>query len=170
MQKKSVEILKQAKENSKQAKKEREYIDASYFNIEKIKLKYEKSFHDWKESDRNFQIADQDGTISRNDVTKMKIFSESKFKSYENCRTQYSEQLGKTNTGQQRYFGDELPKVLCSLQDIDRERIQFVKEVMGRVLAAEREAVNISNKCRDSIEEAIYSISEDADQDEVIER
>ena len=167
---KSVEILKRSKENSKQAKKEKENIDNSNFNLEKIKLKYEKSFHDWKESDRNFQIADQDGTISRNDITKMKIFSESKCKSYENWRTQYSDQLGKTNAEQQKYFGDDLPKVLSSLQDMDRERIQFVREVMGRVLAAEREAVNISDKCREGMEEAIKSISEYTDQEEVIER
>ena len=110
--------------------------------MKQVKLKYEKSFHDWKESERNFQIADQDGTISRNDVTKMKIFSESKFKSYEIFRTQYSEQLEKTNAEQRKYFDDDLPKVLRSLQDMDRERIQFVRGVMGRVLAEERSCQN----------------------------
>ena len=170
IQKKSTETLKKTKDNFKHAKKEKENMDASYFSLEKIKLKYEKSFHDWKEADRNFQIADQDGTISRNEIMKMKMFTESKCKTYENCRGQYEDQLTKTNTEQREYFADNLPRVLTSLQDLDRERIQFVREVMERALHAEREAVKISNKCREGMEEAINSICEETDQEEVIER
>merc|ERR1719431_386806 len=89
IQKKSLEILKKTKENSKQARKEKENINASYFILEKAKLKYEKSFHDWKEADRNFQIADQDGTKSRNEISKMRIFSETECKNFEQSRVQY---------------------------------------------------------------------------------
>ena len=39
IQKKSIEMLKKTKENSKQARKEKENIDASYFILEKAKLK-----------------------------------------------------------------------------------------------------------------------------------
>ena len=170
IQKKSTEILKKTKDNSKHSKKEKDNMDASYFNLEKVKLKYEKSFHDWKEADRNFQIADQDGTISRNEIMKMKMLTESKCKTYENCRAQYADQLTKTNIDQREYFADNLPRVLNSLQDLDRERIQFVREVMERALHAEREAVKITNKCREGMEEAINSISEETDQEEVIER
>ena len=170
IQKKSTELLKKIKGNSKQARKQKENIDVSYFNLEKTKLKYEKSFHDWKEADRNYQIADQDGTISRNEITKMRIFSETKCKVYEQCRVLYSEQLKKTNTEQRNYFGTELVDILNSLQDIDKERIQFVRGVLEKALAVENDAVKISDKCRESMGEAIKNISDEKDQVETMER
>ena len=169
IQKKSAEILKKTKENSKNARKEKETKDASYFILEKAKLKYEKSFHDWKEADRNYQIADQDGTISRNEISKMRIFSETKCKTYEQSKSQYSDQLHQTNFDQEKYFGTNLVNILNSLQDIDKERIQFVRAAMKKALDAEKDAVKISNKCRDSIEEAFDNICEEKDQDWVTE-
>ena len=67
-------------------------------------------------------------------------------------------------------FGANLVNILNSLQDIDKERIQFVKAAMKKALAAEKDAVNISNKCRGSIDEAFDNICEEKDQDGVTER
>ena len=67
IQNKSKEVHATVKDNTKHAKREKGKLETSYFNLEKTKLKYQKSFQDWKESDRNYQLADQDGTISRND-------------------------------------------------------------------------------------------------------
>ena len=170
IQKKHTEILKKTKENSKHARKEKENIDASYFVLEKAKLKYEKSFHDWKEADRNYQIADQDGTMSRNEISKMRIFSETKCKTYEQYRIQYSDQLLRTNSDQKKYFGTNLVNILNSLQEIDKERLQFVKAAMKKALVAEKDAVKISNKCRESIDEAFDNICEENDQNRVTER
>jgi len=170
VQKKAAEILKKTKDNSKQAKKYQDMMDASYFTLEKSKLKYEKGFHDWREAERNFQVADQDGTISRNEILKMKVTTETKCQAYEKYRQEYKEQLAKTNKDQSEYFSNTLPGVVNMLQDIDKDRINFIQGVLERALIAEREAVKISNKCRDSMEEAIKNINEDIDQDEVIER
>ena len=169
VQSKSAEILQNAKDNSKHGKKEKEKLQAAYFSLEKSKLKYQKSFHDWKEAERNYQIADQDGTIARNEILKMKMFTQSKCKIYENSKAQYSDQLVKTNITQREYFKSNLPGLVNSLQDLDRERIQFVRRVMERGLAAEREAVTISNKCREGMEDAIKGISEEKDQEIVME-
>ena len=116
------------------------------------------------------QIADQDGTMSRNEISKMRIFSETKCKNYEQIRLQYNDQLLKTNSEQKKYFGTNLVNILNSLQDIDKERIQFVKAAMKKALAAEKDAVNISNKCRESIDEAFDNICEEKDQDGVTEK
>ena len=76
IQNKSKEVHATVKDNTKHAKREKGKLETSYLNLEKTKLKYQKSFQDWKESDRNYQLADQDGTISRNEILKMKLYSE----------------------------------------------------------------------------------------------
>ena len=100
IQNKSNEVHAKVKENIKHAKREKGKLDTSYFNLEKIKLKYQKSFHDWRESERTYQIADQDGTISRNEILKMKLYSESKLKEYDDNAAEYSERLDRTNDEQ----------------------------------------------------------------------
>ena len=170
IQNKSAEVHKKVKDNSKHAKKEKEKMDTSYFKLEKAKLKYQKRFHDWQESDRNYQIADQDGKLSRNEILKMKHQTQAKQKQYEDSRAEYIDRLDKTNVEQREYFDCLLPGVLNSLQDLDKERVEFVRRVLERCLAGEREMVDMVNKCRDGVENAIASIDVERDQDIVVER
>jgi light-regulated signal transduction histidine kinase (bacteriophytochrome) len=170
IQNKSKEIHATVKENTKHAKREKGKLETSHFILEKIKLRYQKSFQDWKESDRNYQLADQDGTISRNEILKRKLFSEAKLKQYEDFAVEYHERLDKTNDEQREYFDSTLPEVMNSLQEVDRERVDFVRKVLHKCLAGEREMVNIINKCREGIEEAIATISFEKDQEIVVQR
>ena len=148
IQNKSKEVHAKVKENIKHAKREKGKLDTSYFNLEKIKLKYQKSFHDWKESEKHYQTAEQDGTISRDEILKMKLYSEAKLKQYEDYAAEYCLRLDKTNDEQREYFDSHLPEVMNSLQEVDRERVEFVRKVLEKCLAGEREIVNIVNKCR----------------------
>ena len=170
IQNKSAEVHKKVKDNSKNAKKEKETMDTSYFKLEKAKLKYQKSFHDWKESERNYQIADQDGKLSRNEILKLKHQTQAKQKQYEDSRAEYIDRLDKTNVEQREYYDCHLPGVLSNLQEFDRERMEFVRRVLERCLAGEREMVNIVNKCKEGVEEAIANISVEKDQQIVVER
>eukprot|EP00092_Neocalanus_flemingeri_P031176 GFUD01033867.1.p1 GENE.GFUD01033867.1~~GFUD01033867.1.p1 ORF type:complete len:570 (+),score=214.86 GFUD01033867.1:46-1755(+) len=170
IQNKSAEAQKKVKDNSKEAKREKERIEASYFNLEKAKLKYQKSFHDWKESDRDYQIADQDGTISRNEILKMKHQTQAKQKLFEDSKAKYIEQLDKTNVEQREYFDYRLPEMVNRLQDVDRERIEFVRRVLERSVAGEKEMATMVNKCREGVEEAVASISVEKDQQILKER
>ena len=170
IQKKSSEFHKKIKENSKHAKIEKEKMDSSYLKLEKAKLKYQKSFHDWKESVRTYQKADQDGKMSRNEVLRMKDLSETKEAQYQTSYVSYRKQMDKTNNDQREYFNCLLPGVLISLQKVDKESVEYVRRVLEMSMARERDMVEMVKKCREGMDEAIASIDVERDQDIVVER
>ena len=100
----------------------------------------------------------------------MKLHAEAKLKQYEDNAAEYRERLDNTNDEQREYFDSTLPEVMNSLQEVDRERVEFVRKVLDKCLAGEREMVNIVNKCREGVEEAIAKISVEKDQDIVVQR
>ena len=167
---KSSEFHKKIRENSKHARIEKEKMDSSYLKLEKAKLKYQKSFHDWKESERTSQKADKDGKISRNEVLRMKDVSEAKDAQYQASSVSYRKQMEKTNTEQRVYFDCLLPGVLISLQEVDKERVEYVRRMLEMCMVSEREMVEMVNKCREGMDEAIASIDVEKDQDIVVER
>ena len=170
IQNKSSEFHKKIKENYKHAKMEKEKMDASYVNLEKAKLKYQKRFHDWNESERTYKKAEQDGKISRNEVLRMKDVSESKEAQYQASSLSYRKQMEKTNNEQREYFDCLLPGVLISLQEVDKERGEYVRRVLEMCMVREREMVEMVNKCREGMDEAIASIDVERDQVIVVER
>ena len=167
---KSSEFHKKIRENSKHARIEKEKMDSSYLKLEKAKLKYQKSFQDWKESERTSQKADKDGKISRNEVLRMKDVSEAKDAQYQASSVSYRKQMEKTNTEQRVYFDCLLPGVLISLQEVDKERVEYVRRMLEMCMVSEREMVEMVNKCREGMDEAIASIDVEKDQDIVVER
>ena len=119
---------------------------------------------------RNYQTAEQDGTNSRDEILKMKLYSKGKQQQYEDYAAEYRERLDKTNDEQREFFDYHLPEVMNSLQEVDRERVEFVRKVSEKCLAGEREIVNIVNKCGEDVEEALANISVEKDQDIVVQR
>ena len=154
--------------NKQRTKKKK--IDTSYFNLEKAKLKYQKRYHDWKDSERNYQIADQDGTLSRNEILKMKLHMQTKLKLFEDSTGEYSSKLDKSNIEQKGYFDHELPSLLNSLQDVDRERVELVRKVLERCVAGDKDMLAMVIKCGEEVKEAVGKISVETDQEIVVER
>lgn len=70
--KKSKEISKKTKINIKEAKKISENLNRSYKDLEKIKSKYQKSHNEMEEAKSTFHKADCEGTMSRNEISKLK--------------------------------------------------------------------------------------------------
>ena len=70
--KKSKEIAKKTKNNIKEAKKISENLNRSYKELDKCKAKYQKSHHDMEEAKAAFMKADCEGTLSRNEISKLK--------------------------------------------------------------------------------------------------
>ena len=66
----------QIKDGSKLAKRERAKLKSGYLDLEKAKLKHEKSYHDWKEAERIHRLADHEGVIARNEIMKMKLYAD----------------------------------------------------------------------------------------------
>ena len=170
IQNKSGEIHKMIKDNSKHAKKEKDKIDSSYLKLAKAKLKYQKSHHDWADAERSHRTADQDGKISRNEISRLKTVCETKHRQHETSLRSYGEQVDKTNAEQREYFECILPRVVNRLQELDRERMEFSRRVLERQMKEEMDMVEMINKCREGVEEAIASIDVDRDQNTVVER
>lgn len=70
--KKSKEIAKKTKNNIKEAKKISENLNRSYKDLDKCKAKYQKSHHEMEEAKSAFLKADCEGTMSRNEISKLK--------------------------------------------------------------------------------------------------
>ena len=170
IQNEAAHIFRTIKENSKYEKKEQEKIDSSYMRLDKSNLKYQKSYHDWKDSASSFEKADAAGKISRNEIFRMKSLSEKKHAEYETCFALYCEQVDRTNREQREYFDCTKPGILCGLQDVEQERIEFVVKILRMYLKGERQMVNMNEKCRESIKKEIDSIDVKKDISIVVER
>ena len=69
---KSKEIIKKTKNNIKEAKKISETLNRSYKELDKCKSKYHKSYHEMEDAKGTFMKADCEGTMSRNEISKLK--------------------------------------------------------------------------------------------------
>ena len=69
---KSKEIIKKTKNNIKEAKKISETLNRSYKELDKCKAKYHKSYHEMEDAKGTFMKADCEGTMSRNEISKLK--------------------------------------------------------------------------------------------------
>ena len=68
------------------------------------------------------------------------------------------------------YFDHELPSLLNSLQDVDRERVELVRKVLERCVAGDKEMLAMVIKCGEEVKEAVCKISVERDQEIVVER
>ena len=151
------------KNNVKSYKKEKEQIKSSYQSLEKQKMKYLKSFQDWEDSDRYYKAAEKDGNLARNEITRLKLESESKHAYYNQQTETYQKQLKKTNTDQSNYFCVLLPDLIDKLESVERERLTFVMKLFQGLIANEKEVQKIINKCRDDMETAVSELEVERD-------
>ena len=163
LQSKLAEASNRIKNNVKSYKKEKESIKSSYLCLEKQKLKYLKSFQDWEDSDKNYKAAEKDGNLARNEITRMKLESESKHAYYNQQTETYQNQLKKTNSDQSNYFCVLLPDLIDKLESVERERLTFVTKVFYSFISTEKELQMIINKCRDDMETAVSQLEVERD-------
>ena len=55
-------------------------------------------------------------------------------------------------------------------QEMEQERIEFVVKILKMYLKGERDMVDMKEKCRESVEQAISTIDVNKDCDIVVER
>jgi len=163
VQKKAKEISKLTKNNMKDANKMSEDLNKMYKDLDKAKHKYKRSFLDWEDSKTNYTKADTDGTLSRNEIAKLKSLFDSRSAQCDDYKGAYASQLMKTNACQAEYYNKELPGVLNSLQNIEIGRIDYFKHVMDQCVAAEEQVSPIVDKCREDTKNIIKTIEPVAD-------
>ena len=167
---KAKEIAKFTKKNLKDAKIISEDLNLMYKDVEKTKNKYKKSFLDWEDAKDNFMKAEKDGILSRKEVAKLKSLSNSRNAQHEDYKGVYASQLVKTNKYQEKYYYEDLPGVINSLQNIEIDKIEYVKHAMNQYVAAEKQVVPIIDKCREDMENLIETIDPVADTYIIITR
>ena len=78
--------------------------------------------------------------------------------------------LTKTNKAQVEYYYNGLPGVLNCLENIEINRINYLKHVLGQCVIAEKQAAHIIDKCRADMEKVIDDIDPVADSQTLVER
>ena len=169
VQTKSIEFIGRIKNNIKTYKKEKDKLKMSHFDLEKSKLKYLKSFHDWEESESNYQSSEKDGTLARNEILRIKLESEAKHKYYIHQTEAYQNQLKTTNTDQNNYYKVLLPDFIDKLETVERDRLDFVKNIYHKFIQAEKDVNVIMTKCRDDMESAVSNMRVENDINLVVD-
>ena len=75
-------------------------LDKSLKTLDEAKKKYLKTHNEQEQAKLNFDNAEEDGSYSRNDISNLKTTFLNKTRANDDCKAQYANQLGKTNTVQ----------------------------------------------------------------------
>merc|ERR1719376_1202192 len=156
LQKKSKDLGKAVKDNCKAARKCKEVVDSEQQEMEKTKQKYER--------------ADADGTLSRNEILKMKIVTDMKSRTHGDCKSKYQSQLSKTNSVVSEHTTRVMPALLDQLQAGARERLGLLCKGLTSYMRAEQEMFVISSKCQKEVLRAVEKIDWVRDESMVVER
>ncbi|XP_026467891.1 formin-binding protein 1-like isoform X4 [Ctenocephalides felis] len=138
--------------------------------LDRARKGYEKSFRESERALENFQKADADYNLSRAEVEKQKNNMTTKAHQCEDSKTEYANQLQKTNELQRTHFTTSLPEVFNRLQELDEKRVRGVREFLRNAAQAEMTVAPIIDKCLQGICNAADRINEKEDSALVIER
>ncbi|XP_063974188.1 formin-binding protein 1-like isoform X2 [Diachasmimorpha longicaudata] len=139
-------------------------------NLERARKAYEKAFREAERAIENFQRADADLHLSRAEVEKQRMNKTLKTQQSEEAKTEYANQLQKTNELQRLHYHTAMPEVFKHLQELDEKRIKNMRNYMLKSADIERAVAPIIAKCLDGIERAANEINEKEDTMLVIER
>ncbi|XP_035213075.1 formin-binding protein 1-like isoform X1 [Stegodyphus dumicola] len=93
-----------------------------------------------------------------------------KSRTCEDSKTEYANQLQKTNELQRVHFTDLMPNIFQQLQDMEERRIACVQSVMKRTADVHKQVLPIIQKCLEGIVNAAESINPREDSYLVIEK
>ncbi|KAI1289549.1 Formin-binding protein 1-like [Halotydeus destructor] len=166
--------LKEIKEERKRYLTEGQRLQNAYsvsiYQLDKAKKSYEKAFKESEKALDNYQKADADLNLSRAEVEKARMISLSRGQFSDEAKTEYANQLQKTNELQRNHFNDLMPKVFQQLQDMEERRIACVQNYMRLSATIHRAVFPIIDKCLEGVLKASESISPQDDSMLVIER
>ena len=166
--------LKEVKNDMKKIKKEAETIEKnlgqSYKSLDGKKQKYQKAHVELEVTMNTFQKTESDGTISRQEVDKMRAMSNKKTRESDDTKAQYAHQLIQTNKSQQEYYYTLLPAVLNNLQSLEIGNCEFFKNLITICVKKETEVTPIVTKCHEEMGNVMGGINAKQDSEIVINR
>ncbi|KAL3208344.1 hypothetical protein MRX96_039229 [Rhipicephalus microplus] len=148
-------LIKELKEERKrllaEGSKLQTALQNSVTSLDKSKKYYEKMFREAEKAQEAFAKADADLQLSRADLEKAKQNSLAKNKACEDSKTDYANQLQKTNLLQQKHYSELMPKVFEQLQSLDERRTASLQNYIKKAAEIHREVIPIILKCLDEI-------------------
>lgn len=169
-------------------------LSAQIASLDRAKRQYEKAFREAEKAVDSFQKADADLNLSRADVSgvqgegllpglthppvsvsvsqveKHKLTMTIKCQQSDDAKTEYANQLQKTNRLRQSHFELALPEVVNRFQEIDERRTKGLKEFIKGTADSEASVAPIVARCLEGVAKASESINEKADSLTVIDR
>lgn len=164
------EVKKETGNLQREAKTLQRNLSNSYKALDDSKLKYQKSHIELEIAKNTYAKTEADGSVSRNEVEKMKTLTQKKTHNHDDCKGHYANQLIKTNELQQEHFYSLLPEVLNNIQSLSGGNCEFFKDLMSKCLKSEREVAPIIAKCQEAMEKAIEGVSSSKDCAIIIEK
>ncbi|GIY26344.1 formin-binding protein 1 [Caerostris darwini] len=168
------ELVKEIKDDRKrllhEGQKYQSNLQNSRYSLDKHKKTYEKSFKESEKANDTFVKIDADINLSRADVEKARLHAQLKNRTAEDYKTDYANQLQKTNELQRLHFYDLMPNIFQQLQDMDERRICCIQNVMQRFASVHKQVLPILLKCLDGIITAAEAINPREDTRLVIEK
>lgn len=167
-------LLKELKEERKrhlhEGQRHQNAYTVSLSQLDKAKKSYEKAFKEADKAHEAYLRADADLNLSRAEVEKAKNFSIMKGQIGDETKTEYANQLQKTNELQNRHFNELMPKVFNQLQELEERRITCLQSFIRQSALIERQVLPIIDKCVEGVITASDSIVPRDDSILVIER
>eukprot|EP00092_Neocalanus_flemingeri_P012395 GFUD01013363.1.p1 GENE.GFUD01013363.1~~GFUD01013363.1.p1 ORF type:complete len:567 (-),score=164.04 GFUD01013363.1:214-1914(-) len=157
------EVKKEMKKSRNEADTLQRNLNQSYKALDHSKLKYQKAHIELEITKATYEKTEVDGTVSRNEVDKMKAMYQKKIRDHDDGKGQYANQLMKTNEIQQEHFFTLLPCVLNNIQSLSVGNCDFFKELMSKCVKKEREIAPIVAKCHEEMEKVIEGVNSSKD-------
>ncbi|XP_044593587.1 formin-binding protein 1-like isoform X8 [Cotesia glomerata] len=145
-------------------------LTAQIQSLERARKAYEKAFRESERALENYHRADADLNLSRAEVEKQKMNMTLKTQQSEEAKTEYANQLQKTNEMQTLHYHTAMPQVFHQLQELDEKRIKNMRNYMLKSVEIERAVAPIISQCLEGIEKAANDVNEKEDTLLVIER
>lgn len=145
-------------------------LQNSVTSLDKSKKYYEKMFREAEKAQEAFTKADADLQLSRADLEKARQNSLARSKACEDSKTDYANQLQKTNLLQRKHYSELMPKVFEQLQSLDERRTASLQGYIKKAAEIHREVIPIIVKCLDGIVVAADSIDPKKDAETVVEK
>ncbi|KAF4520277.1 hypothetical protein B566_EDAN010223 [Ephemera danica] len=148
----------------------RSSLVAQLGSLDRSKKSYEKASKEAERALDEYQRADADLNLSRAVVEKARMSMVMRTQQCEDCKSEYANQLHKTNELQHQHYALLVPEVLRQMQELDERRVRAVRGFMVQSVKVERSTFPIREKCLDGIVRAADEINEKEDTQLVIER
>lgn len=139
-------------------------------SLERARKNYDKAYRESDKALEHYKRADADLELSRAEVEKQRLNMAIKSQHCEDTKTEYANQLQRTNEMQKQHYNLAMPEVFAQLQELDEKRVRNIRNFMVHSANIEKKVFPIINQCLDGIIKAADQINEKEDSALVIER